>query len=64
MANTKLSLDDIVDLQAYEREREEFRTRIIHNPLIPDPGHLSATLFVDAFRHRIGGRRREPSQRP
>ena len=96
MANTKLTMDDIVDLRAYEREREAFRTRIIavkkrrrlfigpvvtllfenrdtirfqiqemaraekmlsdaaiqteldtYNPLIPEPGHLSATLFVE-----------------
>src|SRR3954469_8006788 len=26
---TKLTMDDIVDLRAYEREREEFRSRII-----------------------------------
>ena len=26
---SKLTLDDIVDLRAYEREREEFRARII-----------------------------------
>jgi hypothetical protein len=94
--NTKLSLDDIADLRAYEREREEFRARIIelkklrrvsvgplvtlvfenretirfqvqemaraermlsdvaiqteldtYNPLIPDAGQLSATLFVE-----------------
>ena len=93
---TKLSLDDIVDLRAYEREREEFRSRIIdlkkrrrigvgpivtlvfenrdtirfqiqemaraermlrddqiqteldvYNPLIPQPGELSATLFIE-----------------
>jgi hypothetical protein len=96
MAGGKLRLDDIVDLRAYEREREEFRTRIIalkkrrrvsvgpvitllfenrdtirfqiqemaraekmmsdeqiqteldvYNPLIPEPGHLSATLFLE-----------------
>ncbi len=92
----KLTLDDIADLRAYEREREEFRDRIIalkkrrrvhvgpfvtlvfenrdtmrfqiqemaraekilsdegiltelgiYNPLIPEPGHLSATLFIE-----------------
>jgi hypothetical protein len=92
----KLSLDDIADLRAYERERDEFRNRIIalkrrrrvavgpiitllfenrdtirfqiqemaraekmltdeaiqteldvYNPLIPEPGELSATLFVE-----------------
>ncbi|HET9732789.1 MAG TPA: DUF3501 family protein [Acidimicrobiales bacterium] len=92
----KLTLDDIADLRAYERERETFRTRIIelkklrrvhvgpvvtlvfenrdtmrfqiqemaraerlltdaaiqaeldaYNPLIPDPGQLSATLFIE-----------------
>lgn len=96
MANTKLTLDDITDLRAYERERDEFRTRVIalkrlrrvavgpivtlvfenrdtirfqiqemvraermlsdeavrteldtYNPLIPEPGQLSATLFVE-----------------
>jgi hypothetical protein len=96
VANAKLTLDDIVDLRAYEREREAFRTHIIalkkrrrlsigpvvtllfenrdtvrfqiqemaraekmltdaaiqteldtYNPLIPEPGHLSATLFVE-----------------
>jgi len=93
---TKLTIDDITDLRAYERERDEFRTRVIalkkrrrvqvgpvttfvfenrdtirfqiqemarveklisddaiegelraYNPLIPEPGHLSATLFVE-----------------
>src|SRR3954469_18223790 len=93
---TKLTMDDIVDLRAYEREREEFRSRIIelkkrrrvpvgpivtlvfenrdtirfqiqemaraermmrdeqiqgeldaYNPLIPEPGQLSATLFIE-----------------
>ena len=93
---TKLTMDDIVDLRAYERERDEFRQRIIalkkrrrvgvgpvvtllfenrdtirfqiqemaraermlrdeqiqteldvYNPLIPDPGELSATLFIE-----------------
>lgn len=95
-ATRQLTLDDIADLRAYEREREEFRSRIIalkkrrrigvgphitllfenrdtirfqiqemaraekilsdegietelriYNPLIPDPGHLSATLFIE-----------------
>jgi Protein of unknown function (DUF3501) len=92
----QLTLDDIVDLRAYERERDEYRRRIIelkarrrvsvgpfvslvfenretirfqvqemaraermmsddaisaeldaYNPLIPDPGQLSATLFIE-----------------
>ncbi len=92
----KLSLDDIADLRAYEREREQFRDRIIalkahrrvpvgpivtvmfenrdtmrfqiqemaraermltdeairteldvYNPLIPEPGQLVATLFIE-----------------
>lgn len=92
----KLTLDDITDLRAYERERAEFRTHIIdlkkrrrvhvgpvvtflfenrdtirfqiqemarvekiisdegietelrvYNPLIPDPGHLAATMFIE-----------------
>lgn len=92
----KLILDDIADARAYEREREEFRTRVIglkkvrrvpvgpvvsvvfenretirfqiqemaraerimsdsgiqteldvYNPLIPEPGELSATLYVE-----------------
>ena len=92
----KLTLDDIADLRAYEREREEFRDRIIalkrtrrvavgpivtlvfenrdtirfqiqemaraeklitdeqirteldvYNPLIPEPGVLTATLFIE-----------------
>ena len=96
MANTKLTLDDITDLRAYERERDEFRRHVIalkkrrrvavgpfvtflfenrdtirfqiqemarverlitdeaiedelrvYNPLIPEPGQLSATLFVE-----------------
>jgi hypothetical protein len=96
VANAKLTVDDIVDVRAYEREREEFRSHIIalkkrrrlsigpvvtllfenrdtvrfqiqemaraekmhtdaaiqteldtYNPLIPEPGHLSATLFVE-----------------
>ncbi|MCB0997429.1 MAG: DUF3501 family protein [Acidimicrobiales bacterium] len=93
---TKLTLDDIADLRAYERERAEFRSSIIalkkkrrvgvgpfvtfvfenrdtirfqiqemaraeklisddaietelriYNPLIPEPGHLSATMFIE-----------------
>ncbi len=93
---TKLTLDDITDLRAYEREREDFRAHIIalkkrrrvhvgpivslvfenrdtirfqiqemarveklfsdeaiegelraYNPLIPEPGSLSATLFIE-----------------
>jgi hypothetical protein len=93
---TKLTLDDIADLRAYEREREEFRDHVIalkkrrrvhvgpfvtfvfenrdtirfqiqemarveristdeaietvlriYNPLIPEPGHLSATMFIE-----------------
>ena len=93
---TKLTLSDITDLRAYEREREDFRTRIIdlkkrrrihvgpvvtflfenrdtirfqiqemarvekiisddgietelrvYNPLIPEPGHLAATMFIE-----------------
>jgi hypothetical protein len=93
---TKLTLDDIADQRAYEREREEFRARIIelkrrrrigvgpivtlvfenrdtmrfqiqemaraegmtrdeqiqaeldvYNALIPEPGQLSATLFIE-----------------
>ncbi len=92
----KLTLDDIADLRAYEREREEFRTHIIalkklrrngvgphitlvfenrdtvrfqiqemaraekilsdegiqteldiYNAIIPEPGSLSATLFIE-----------------
>jgi hypothetical protein len=92
----KLTLGDITDLRAYEREREEFRTRVIalkkrrrvgvgpfvtvlfenrdtvrfqiqemaraekiltdeaiqaeldiYNPLVPDPGTLCATLFIE-----------------
>lgn len=92
----KLTLDDIADLRAYERERESFRERVIemrrrrrvalgtlmslsfenrdtmryqiqemirvektmtdegvqeelnaYNPMIPDPGQLCATLFVE-----------------
>jgi hypothetical protein len=94
--NAKLTLDDIADLRAYERERADFKARVVemkkkrrihvgpivtllfenrdtmrlqiqemarvekiftdegiqaeldtYNPLIPDPGHLSATLFVE-----------------
>ena len=94
---TKLTLDDIADLRAYERERDEFRAEVIalkkrrriarrarssrslfenrdtirfqiqemarvekiltdegiqaeldvYNPLIPEPGSLSATLFIE-----------------
>jgi hypothetical protein len=93
---TKLSLDDITDLRAYEREREAFRQHVIdlkrrrrvqvgeivtflfenrdtvrfqiqemarveklisddaieaelrtYNPLIPDAGQLSATMFIE-----------------
>ena len=29
ISNEKLTLEDIADLRAYEREREEFRNRII-----------------------------------
>jgi hypothetical protein len=92
----KLTVDDIVDMRAYERERDEFRTRVIglkkqrrvalgdlvtivfentdtmrfqvqemaraekmlrdeqiehevetYNELIPEPGDLSATLFLE-----------------
>lgn len=92
----KLTLDDIADLRAYERERDEFRAHVIalkkrrrvhigpfvtlvfenrdtirfqiqemarveklltdeaielelstYNPLIPEPGELSATLFIE-----------------
>jgi hypothetical protein len=92
----KLTLDDIADLRAYERERDEFRNRIIalkrlrriavgpvvtlvfenrdtvrfqiqemaraeklisdeqiqteldvYNPLVPEPGRLTATLFIE-----------------
>lgn len=92
----KLNLDDIADLRAYERERSEFRARVIelkrrrrvhvgtvvtlmfenrdtvrlqiqemarvekilsddgiqteldiYNSLIPEPGHLCATLFIE-----------------
>jgi len=93
---TKLAVDDIADLRAYERERTEFRRDVIelkrrrrvhvgpvvtvlfenrdtvrfqiqemaraekiltdegiqteldvYNPLVPDPGHLAATLFIE-----------------
>ena len=93
---TKLTLDDISDLRAYERERGEFRSQVIalkkrrrvhvgpvvtllfenrdtirfqiqemaraeklisdeaieveldiYNPLIPEPGSLSATMFIE-----------------
>jgi hypothetical protein len=93
---TKLTMDDIVDLRAYERERDDFRSHVIelkkqrrvtvgpivslvfenrdtirfqiqemaraermlrdeqirgeldaYNPLIPEPGQLSATLFIE-----------------
>src|SRR3954454_23820396 len=93
---TKLTLDDIADLRAYERERPEFRQHVIalkkrrrihvgefltlvfenattirfqiqemaraektlsdegiqteldiYNPLIPEPGNLAATLFIE-----------------
>jgi hypothetical protein len=92
----KLTLDDIADLRAYERERDDFRRHVIalkkkrrvavgphvtllfehrdtirfqiqemaraekilsdeaiqteldiYNPLIPEPGHLCATLFIE-----------------
>ena len=92
----KLTLDDIADLRAYERERETFRAHIIelkkrrrvavgpvitllfesrdtirfqiqemaraeriltdvgiqteldiYNPLVPGPGHLAATMFIE-----------------
>lgn len=93
---TKLTIDDIADQRAYERQRAEFRTGVIalkkkrrisvgpvvtllfesrdtvrfqiqemaraekiltdegiqaeldvYNPLIPEPGHLAATLFIE-----------------
>lgn len=96
MSSRKLTLADIVDLRAYERERETFRDHVIalkkrrrvgvgehitfvfenretvrfqiqemariekiitdegieaelavYNPLIPEPGHLSATMFIE-----------------
>jgi hypothetical protein len=92
----KLSLDDIADIRAYERERESFRTQVIeikrrrrlslgtlvtllfenretirfqiqemarveklvtdeaiqdeldiYNPMVPDPGQLCATMFIE-----------------
>ncbi len=92
----KLVLDDIADIRAYERERQQFRAHVIalkqrrrvpvgphitfvfenrdtirfqiqemarveklysdeqiatelriYNPLIPEPGHLSATMFIE-----------------
>ena len=95
-SSRKLTLDDIADLRAYEREREDFRDHVIalkkrrrvhvgpfitlvfenrdtmrfqiqemaraekilsdegiltelgiYNPLIPEPGTLSATLFIE-----------------
>ena len=95
-ARRELTLDDIADLRAYERERDEFRARVkelkrrrrvsvgpivtlvfenrdtirfqvqemaraeriltdegiraeldVYNPLIPGPGSLSATLFLE-----------------
>ena len=95
----KLTLDDISDLRAYERERDEFRGQVIalkrrrrvalgdivtllfenrrtirfqvqemaraekiisdegietelrvYNPLIPEPGQLCATLFIELTR--------------
>ena len=94
--NSKLTIDDIADLRAYEREREDFRQQIIvlkkrrrvpvgpfvtvlfenratvrfqvqemarvekiisdegiqteldiYNPLIPEPGTLAATMFIE-----------------
>lgn len=96
MTQTKLTIDDILDLRAYERERESVRDQIIalkkdrrisvgpvvtlvfenrdtvkfqiqemaraerlitdeaiqgeldaYNPLIPEPNHLSATVFIE-----------------
>lgn len=96
MTTRRLGLDDIADARAYEREREEFRARIIelkkkrrvpvgpvvtlvfenrdtirfqiqemaraerlysdeaiqteldtYNPLIPEPGELSASLYIE-----------------
>jgi hypothetical protein len=96
MANAKLTLEDIADVRAYEREREPFRAHIIdlkkrrrvavgpvvtllfenrdtirfqiqemaraeriltdegiqteldiYNPLVPGPGHLAATMFIE-----------------
>jgi hypothetical protein len=97
----KLTLDDIADLRAYEREREAFRDHVIalkrrrrvavgpvvtvvfenretvrfqiqemaraermltdeaiqteldiYNPLVPDPGHLACTLFIELTSDR------------
>ncbi|HUP73510.1 MAG TPA: DUF3501 family protein [Acidimicrobiales bacterium] len=96
MSNRKLTLDDIADMRAYERERAQFRQHVIelkrrrrvsvgphitlvfenrdtirfqiqemarierlysdeqienelrvYNPLVPEPGHLSATMFIE-----------------
>jgi hypothetical protein len=96
MSNRKLTLDDIADMRAYERERDQFRNHVIelkrrrrvsvgphitlvfenrdtirfqiqemarierlysdaqienelrvYNPLVPEPGHLSATMFLE-----------------
>lgn len=96
MTGRRLSLDDIADARAYERERDQFRSRIIelkkarrisvgplismvfenrdtirfqiqemaraerllsdeaiqveldtYNPLIPEPGELSASLYIE-----------------
>ena len=96
MSKRKLTLDDIADMRAYEREREQFRQHVIelkrrrrvsigphitlvfenrdtirfqiqemarierlyadaqienelrvYNPLIPEAGHLSATMFIE-----------------
>jgi hypothetical protein len=96
MTNRKLTLDDIADMRAYEREREQFRRHVIelkrrrrvgvgphvtlvfenrdtirfqiqemarierlysdeqieaelrvYNPLIPEPGNVSATMFIE-----------------
>jgi hypothetical protein len=96
MSKRKLTLDDIADMRAYEREREDFRKRVIelkrrrrvsvgpfitlvfenrdtirfqiqemarierlyadsqienelrvYNPLIPEAGNLSATMFIE-----------------
>ena len=96
MSTRKLSLDNIADMRAYERERQQFRQQVIelkrrrrvsvgphitlvfenretirfqiqemarierlysdeqienelrvYNPLIPEPGHLSATMFIE-----------------
>jgi hypothetical protein len=96
MSTRKLTLDNIADMRAYEREREQFRKHVIelkrrrrvsvgphvtlvfenrdtirfqiqemarierlysdeqienelrvYNPLVPEPGHLSATMFIE-----------------